>query len=136
MYLKNIDATFNVIFIFLLDLTSNIKVIRNNWQYPTEEDFSGVVLGLERLQRFYKLQTSDLANGQIRNVKFLRSKMSASDCYHMGVELFKKQKYYYAEQWFNEALSRTNSNKAVTLNILNYLVECYAEQGEFLHMKR
>lgn len=37
--------------------------------FPKTEDLLGAALGLVRLQRTYKLRTSDLADGQIKNKK-------------------------------------------------------------------
>lgn len=48
----------------------DVKKINETLEFPTKDDLNGAVLGLERLQRVYKLNTSDLANGQIRNAKF------------------------------------------------------------------
>lgn len=35
--------------------------------FPKTEDLQGAALGLVRLQRTYKLSTSDLAHGRIKN---------------------------------------------------------------------
>lgn len=54
----------------LLVFTIDLKKVNDTWEFPTKDDLSGAALGLERLQRVYKLNTSDLANGIIRNTKF------------------------------------------------------------------
>lgn len=62
----------------------------------------------------------------------IRTEMSASDCYQMGVQLFKNRRFHYASQWFNETFKRIQSanttDDLLTIDTLRYIVECHAEQ--------
>lgn len=48
----------------------NISEISLNLYFPKKEDLNGAALALIRLQRTYKLNPSDLANGQIKGVQY------------------------------------------------------------------
>lgn len=61
--------------------------------------------------------------------------MSVSDCYIMGILLFKSERFYYSSEWLNEALKRHIKLEFdfdnFTLEILRNLVESYVEQRKF-----
>lgn len=48
-----------------------IAEISQSKYFPNREDLNGAALALIRLQETYKLNPSDLANGQIRNVQYM-----------------------------------------------------------------
>lgn len=61
--------------------------------------------------------------------------MSVRDCYEMGIQLFKGEKFYHSAQWLEEALKRQMKLNLpfnnFTLEIMRNLVESHVEQRTF-----
>ncbi|CAF3797201.1 unnamed protein product [Rotaria sp. Silwood1] len=55
--------------------TDFTKDMTNKWIFPTFEDYTGSAIGLMRLQDTYKLNTSQLANGELSS-KFKSKRLS------------------------------------------------------------
>lgn len=65
------------------------------------------------------------------------SKMSAEDCYELGVQAFLDQNFKYSTQWFKESLNRLtddDDSRWLRFDILGYLSLSYYKEG--MHMKR
>ncbi|KAJ6630486.1 Prolyl 4-hydroxylase subunit alpha-2 [Pseudolycoriella hygida] len=98
---------------------------------PTDEDLNGAAVALARLQETYKLNTTNVANGELNGVKY-SSPMTSNDCFEMGRQLYLSKDYYYTISWIGEAMDRLaidrNSNNSLT-EILEYLSMAWSDQG-------
>ncbi|KAJ6630485.1 Prolyl 4-hydroxylase subunit alpha-2 [Pseudolycoriella hygida] len=98
---------------------------------PTDEDLNGAAVALARLQETYKLNTTNVANGELNGVKY-SSPMTSNDCFEMGRQLYLSEDYYYTISWMGEAMDRLaidrNSNNSLT-EILEYLSMAWSDQG-------
>lgn len=48
----------------------NVTHYRDILKFPTDNDLSGAAAALTRLQEMYKLNISDIANGELNGVKY------------------------------------------------------------------
>ncbi|MCP9261189.1 Prolyl 4-hydroxylase subunit alpha-1 [Dirofilaria immitis] len=97
-------------------------IIRNmtrqrNINYPTEEDLSGAVTGLLRLQDTYQLDTKDIADGKILNSQIQAVAMTAEDCFEIGRTAYHTEDYYHAIMWMQEARERVEKETVPTANL-------------------
>ncbi|MCP9261188.1 Prolyl 4-hydroxylase subunit alpha-1 [Dirofilaria immitis] len=112
-------------------------IIRNmtrqrNINYPTEEDLSGAVTGLLRLQDTYQLDTKDIADGKILNSQIQAVAMTAEDCFEIGRTAYHTEDYYHAIMWMQEARERVEKETVPTANlevILEHLAFSLYKQG-------
>lgn len=64
---------------------------------------------------------------------FYSSKMSAEDCYELGLQAFLNQNYKYSTQWLKESLDRLTGDadsRWLRFDILGYLALSYYEEGK------
>ncbi|XP_075148853.1 prolyl 4-hydroxylase subunit alpha-2-like [Haematobia irritans] len=81
------------------------SAIGNQFSPPTEEDLKGAVLGFSRLQKTYKLDSGDMAEGYLRDFKY-SSSLSAYDCFILGRILYESEDFQLASEWLTEALHK------------------------------
>ncbi|KAL4240088.1 Prolyl 4-hydroxylase subunit alpha-1 [Mactra antiquata] len=130
---------------FTLDWDNDIDVIiRNNSRQelsskidemrqflPTYEDLSGSVNALLRLQDTYKLDTAELASGNVGGVS--SNELSAWDCFELGRLAYNNEDFYHTIMWMDEALSKLNKGTTDTgvkrADILDYLAFSLYKQG-------
>lgn len=60
-------------------MTNKTDKLRKNQKFPDANDLNGAAVALTRLQQTYKLNTSDLANGKIKETQY--------KCGHLSVIL-------------------------------------------------
>ncbi|CAF1572864.1 unnamed protein product, partial [Adineta steineri] len=112
------------------------KTMGDNWLFPSFEDYTGSAVGLMRLQDTYKLNTSDIANGEISS-NFKSRKLSALECYDLGRIAYTSGDFYHTLMWMQEALDHLNTepnNTAVNkINILDHLAYATSQQGNVEH---
>lgn len=58
------------LFRMVLDFFGKFKKLQQNRRYPDDADLNGAAIALARLQHTYRLNTTDLANGIIKNVQY------------------------------------------------------------------
>lgn len=128
------------------------KLYNNEETFPSTEDLNGVADALLRLQDTYKLETSNLANGDIpinllhRNDR-TESKSSKSneidhyvnkltltsgDCFELGKYTFSNEDYYHAVLWMQQALEQHSKEvfkQSNVLEILEYLAFANYQQN-------
>ncbi|XP_013100844.1 prolyl 4-hydroxylase subunit alpha-2-like [Stomoxys calcitrans] len=100
----------------------SLKTSSEHIVLPSAADLKGAALGLSRLQKIYKLDTEDMAEGYLEDEKF-SSSMSAFDCYILGRTLYEAKDYGLASEWLLEALHKTE-------DLENGIVEEDYEQKE------
>lgn len=127
---------------------------------PSDEDLSGAVAGLLRLQFIYKLKSEDFANGIIDG-EVTRLPFTPHDLFVIGSEAVKlDDQQYFAQEYLNIAWDHLKQGLDVdeeikeddlvlrllesykqsgdyesAMNILNYLIEKYPDTSEFMEIK-
>lgn len=99
--------------------------------FPSNEDLSGAVIGLLRLQDTYRLDTKDLANGIINGRK-ISKEFTAFDCFEIGRMAYNAEDYYHTLMWMEESLKRSKKETPPTsteADILEYLAFALYKQG-------
>ncbi|KAI5643371.1 2OG-Fe(II) oxygenase superfamily domain-containing protein [Phthorimaea operculella] len=98
----------------LNETTAGMKYVPDNsLAYPSEEDVTGVVEGMARLQLMYDLDVKKVANGTLtsystRNPRFIEytTPMTSCDCYELGLIEYHKNDRSRNIAWMKEALKR------------------------------
>ncbi|UJR10274.1 hypothetical protein I4U23_014481 [Adineta vaga] len=112
------------------------KTLGDNMIFPSFEDYTGSATGLLRLQDTYKLNTSQLANGEI-SVKFKSKELSALECYDLGRIAYTNGDFYHTLMWMQEALDHLDKEKNKTsinkIDILDHLAFSTSQQGNVEH---
>lgn len=101
------------------------------FKWPSEEDLSGAAVALMRLQDTYKLETEDLANGELNGVAY-GSRLTAHDCFELGRQSYNVGDHYHTRLWMQQALKRweTEAEKTVDrTDILEYMAFSAYVQG-------
>ncbi|CAF3801799.1 unnamed protein product [Rotaria sordida] len=116
--------------------TEFAKDITHKWLFPTFEDYTGSAMGLMRLQDTYKLNTSQLANGDLSS-KFKSKRLSALECYDLGRVAYTNGDFYHTLMWMQEALdhldTETNNTSINKIDILDHLAYATSQQGNVEH---
>ncbi|VDM97740.1 unnamed protein product, partial [Onchocerca ochengi] len=131
LLIKEMTANWNKI-VKIMQSNSADDVIRNvtrqkaikSINYPTEEDLSGAVIGLLRLQDTYQMDTKDIADGKILNSQMRTVTLTAGDCFEIGCAAYHAYDYYHTVMWMQEARERLEKEVIPTANledILEYL---------------
>ncbi|CAD7090459.1 unnamed protein product [Hermetia illucens] len=92
---------FDVATEFLENITNSSKFLK----FPTDEDLTGAVAALIRIQDTYKLNVSSFARGILNKVKY-NTQMTANDCFEVGLHTYNNGDYYHTVLWMEEALER------------------------------
>ncbi|XP_013142674.1 PREDICTED: prolyl 4-hydroxylase subunit alpha-1-like isoform X2 [Papilio polytes] len=107
---------------FVRDVTASSPEV-----YPTEEDLKGAAQALTRLQKTYKLDIRELAQGRLNGIVY-STPLSASDCYELGRMLYLIDKYSNSLRWMEEALRKykvedevQNLSEVQILEYISYL---------------
>ncbi|XP_065583051.1 prolyl 4-hydroxylase subunit alpha-1-like isoform X2 [Artemia franciscana] len=112
-------------------IVKNITEFRNVLRFPSEEDLTGAAVALTRLQDTYKLDTKDLARGEILGKRYTRS-LTAGDCFELGRQTYNSKDYYHTILWMTEAMSILKEEVYKTTSeseILEYLAFSIYMQG-------
>lgn len=109
-------------------------------KFPAEEDLSGAVVGLLRLQDTYRLSTKDLANGIIRG-RNISASLSAFECFEIGRNAYNNEDYYHTLMWMEEAMNRLKDLKedqqlSLEIECLEYLAFSMYKQNNVKHALR
>lgn len=105
--------------------------------FPTEEDYTGTITAMLRLQDTYALDPHDMARGIIPGVKTFPV-MSAFECFEVGRVAYFDKDYYHTVQWMQEALERMEDEESKSVNeaeVLDYLSYAMYMQGNVYHAK-
>ncbi|XP_076051189.1 prolyl 4-hydroxylase subunit alpha-1 [Oratosquilla oratoria] len=111
----------------LSNLTSGTGI-----RWPDEEDLNGAAVALMRLQDTYRLDTAQLAQGNILGHKSAYRELTANDCFELGRQSYNGGDHRHTMLWMNEALERYNAEKNKTVHradILEYLAFSTYMQG-------
>lgn len=57
-------------FWFILAFLENVTMHRNIMKFPTQDDLTGAVISLIRLQETYNLDTESIARGELNGVRY------------------------------------------------------------------
>ena len=122
------------------------KLYKNEETFPSYEDLNGVADALLRLQDTYKLETANLANGDIP-ISLLHTKPSAlnelnhyvnkltltsNDCFELGKHSFSNEDYYHTVLWMQQAIeqySKETIKQSNLVEILEYLAFANYQQN-------
>jgi len=86
----------------LKDIDTILRV--NKGSLPTyEDDFVGAAAGLFRLQETYAIPAYDMAEGLIKGTQPSLHKLTAGDCYELGVLAYRIDKYVRMLEWLEQA---------------------------------
>ena len=104
---------------------------------PVDEDLELAALGILRLQKIYRLKTSDLSTGQLHNKQISKvSSMSASDCFEIGKASYLNANYYQTVSWMWKSLElfyeerKTQGPTVKKDDILQYLAFSMWKEGD------
>ncbi|EDS45526.1 prolyl 4-hydroxylase alpha subunit 1 [Culex quinquefasciatus] len=111
-----------------------VEIINHATVLPTENDLQGVAGGLSRLQDIYRMEASELAQGNVYGCKLDRE-LYSEECYRIGTALVHGKYFSNANQWFREALHRWKVEDHPGVNQL-WILESYAyslsENGQYV----
>ncbi|TKR57846.1 hypothetical protein L596_030492 [Steinernema carpocapsae] len=96
--------------------------------YPTAEDLTGA-------EDTYRLDTSELASGKIRNIQYSRP-FTAHDCFEIARSAYNAEDYYHTILWMEEAKLLVEKEDPPTANmedILEYLGFSLYKQDNLKH---
>jgi len=99
--------------------------------FPDEEDLTGSVQALLRLQDTYALPPSKLAEGILDGVKQANA-LTAADCFVLGRIAYNSADYYHTALWMDEARKRNEDNEDTGVPVtvlLDYLSFSLYQQG-------
>ncbi|XP_053384823.1 prolyl 4-hydroxylase subunit alpha-1-like isoform X2 [Mercenaria mercenaria] len=102
-------------------------------QLPTYEDLTGAVSALLRLQDTYKLETTELARGNVGGVT--SPELSAQDCFELGRLSYNNEDYYHTIMWMDEALAKVQEVEdddeydVNAVAVMDYLAFAHYKQG-------
>lgn len=68
--ISKLYAKFKNNLIKYLEILENVTRYKNEFNFPTEEDFRGATIGLQRLQQTYKIAASSMADGELNGIKY------------------------------------------------------------------
>ncbi|XP_037710498.1 prolyl 4-hydroxylase subunit alpha-2 [Drosophila subpulchrella] len=71
---------------------------------PIAEDMQEAFLGMDRIEHFYGLKSSDMVKGLLAGYQ-LQNRMSAPDCLAIGDYLYNRSEFRRSAQWYRLALS-------------------------------
>ncbi|CAF3704453.1 unnamed protein product [Rotaria socialis] len=112
------------------------KDMGDNWVFPAFEDYTGSAIALMRLQDTYKLNTSELASGEI-SANFKSRKLTAVECYDLGRIAYTNKDFYHTLMWMQEALDQLEKEENKTsvnkVDILDHLAYATSQQGNLEH---
>ena len=112
---------------FLANLTSQ----REGMKWPSDEDLNGAAVALLRLQDTYKLDTDDLAKGELNGVNY-GTALKAHDCFELGRQSYNNGDHYHTLLWMKQALKKWEEETVKTVDradILEYLAFSSYTQG-------
>ncbi|EDW87868.2 prolyl 4-hydroxylase subunit alpha-1 [Drosophila yakuba] len=92
---------------FIVDLEEMSKFVNRT---PNAHDMEEALLGMDRIEHFYNLKSSDMAQGLVAGQK-LGSRMSAPDCMALADYLYKRSEFERAAEWYRLAFSVFNKPK-------------------------
>jgi hypothetical protein len=96
--------------------------------FPTENDLSGAISGLLRLQKNYKLKSADLANGNL-NGRMTGSELTTHDLFVIGKFALNLHENYFAENYLELAIEKLMLKhvdaEVTTLEVSECLFELY-----------
>ncbi|XP_042909593.1 prolyl 4-hydroxylase subunit alpha-1 [Parasteatoda tepidariorum] len=101
--------------------------------FPNREDFEGAAEALMRLQQFYLLDATTLANGDIKGL-YKSPEMTAADCYEVGKHAYTIHWSNFSLMWMNEALNRLDEEEIHEIDklvVLEYMAYSAYEVGNF-----
>lgn len=113
------------------DFMENVTYVKETMKFPTDEDLNGAAVALTRLQDTYRLDTSELARGELNGIKY-SAELSAADCFELGRQSYNNGDYYHTLLWMREADARfaRETNRTVDRSdILEYLAFSTYKQG-------
>lgn len=98
----------------------------------SQNELTGTVIGLARLQETYGLKCEDLAKGIIDGVKY-RDELTSHELYDLGSELLNADKEDLAIEYLNLALQRLKEypEKYIEMLTLSRLTDAYKRTNEY-----
>lgn len=108
----------------------NVSDYREEIKFPSEEDLTGAVEALIRLQDTYNLATESVARGELNGVQYSTA-MRSEDCYEIGRQTYSNHDYRHTIMWMNEALALLNNDSRIPRSdMLEYLAFSTFKQGD------
>lgn len=111
-----------------------LKYSRANLSFPTDDDTTGSVIALVRLQETYQLDTSQVAAGMLNGIKY-GSSMSWQDCFQLGQHLFALKDFNHTIPWLRESFQKLQSqeyyNSSESVAFLEVVVNYHVQMGDF-----
>lgn len=106
-------------------------------QFPTQDDYTGSITALLRLQDTYALDTHKIAEGELPGVKSSPT-LSAFDCFELGRIAYNEGDHYHTILWMQEALNQLGKEEEKSIEettVLDYLSYALYVQGNVRHAK-
>lgn len=95
---------------------SLLAMLENNKnRIPKEEDFSGAVVALTRLQDTYLITPRNLTQSHLGGKQSVS--LSALDCFEIGRESYLKENWWYTKEWMLEALRKYDEGDTEGLDL-------------------
>jgi len=99
---------------------------------PDDEDLTGAAMALIRLQDTYRLDTGDIARGEIAG-STLKRLLTAGDCFELGRQTYNNGDFRHTVSWMEQAWSlwREETERTAPLgDILEYLAFSIYKMGD------
>ena len=97
---------------------------------PTNDDYRGAAIAIQRLEDVYALQPADFRKGNL-SVSYPSRKLNAQECFEIGKIAYEEQDYYHTVRWMSEALhlvdTEDQNSTANIIDILDYLAFATAQ---------
>ncbi|XP_055852421.1 prolyl 4-hydroxylase subunit alpha-1-like [Episyrphus balteatus] len=111
-----------------------LKFSRSNLSFPTDEDTTGSVVALVRLQETYQLETSEVASGILNGVKY-GSSMTWQDCFQLGSHLFTLKDFNHTIPWLKESYQKLQAqeyfNSSESIAFMEMVANIHVQMGDF-----
>ncbi|XP_037084347.1 prolyl 4-hydroxylase subunit alpha-2-like [Pollicipes pollicipes] len=110
----------------------NITQVSDHLRIPDDEDLTGAAMALIRLQDTYRLNTADIASGDIRGSR-LKRQLTAGDCFELGRQSYNNADFKHTALWMEEAwkIWRQEQERTAPLgDILEYLAFSIYKMGD------
>ncbi|XP_043212723.1 prolyl 4-hydroxylase subunit alpha-1-like isoform X3 [Amphibalanus amphitrite] len=111
----------------------NITQVSESLRIPDDEDLNGAAMALIRLQDTYRLNTADIASGEIQGSR-LKRQLTAGDCFELGRQSYNNADFKHTALWMEEAWkiwrSESDERTAPLGDILEYLAFSTYKMGD------
>ena len=105
--------------------------IQENYNLPNNDDYSGAIVAIHRLEDTYQLDPTNIRKGNLSK-NFPSRSLTAFECFEFGRVAYDNKDYYHTVIWMSEAYELYINNEGVNSeselsNVLDYLAFATAQ---------